>query len=480
MALTKAHNRMIEGAAVNVKDFGAVGDGVTDDTLAIKAAIDSLTPFGGNVYFPQGIYLVSELQTGGVPQGCCVKVEYPIRLIGENSIYTAIRPADSVGSTVHTIQFSPNIGYAHDYSGVESLFLGNPNNGTRAGKHGVFADTQAAGQQLPGFFLRYLNVGSSAVSGALAFLHVNVPANNVNGGLYTARIENSSLRGGIELQGSGDSIQITKNIISANNIGIDSNQVAGASLLSIVDNNITSFGGSIRINQGLRVHIERNNIEHFSANSSGNDNAMINFNCGSGAAVGGVIQKNLVSAFGSTDATKLVRLKECNGMLVKDNVFLAGVGGITAIDVTTNSANVRLGGNAYNAAIATKIADIGNGTMGFQKDINSTLQNSWVKNSASEDIKVYKDLSGIVTLEGACKSGTATPGTTILTLPVGFRPATTVRFAVYSTGGSVAGVGRVDITSGGVVTIEDGGNTLLSLNGVRFLASDAANGVSFE
>ena len=34
MALTKAHNRMIEGAAVNVKDFGAVGDGATDDTAA--------------------------------------------------------------------------------------------------------------------------------------------------------------------------------------------------------------------------------------------------------------------------------------------------------------------------------------------------------------------------------------------------------------------------------------------------------------
>ena len=33
MALTKAHNRMIEGAPVNVKDFGAVGDGVTDDSF---------------------------------------------------------------------------------------------------------------------------------------------------------------------------------------------------------------------------------------------------------------------------------------------------------------------------------------------------------------------------------------------------------------------------------------------------------------
>jgi hypothetical protein len=42
---------------VSVKDFGAVGDGVADDTAAIQAAINA-TPDGGQVVFPYGTYCI--------------------------------------------------------------------------------------------------------------------------------------------------------------------------------------------------------------------------------------------------------------------------------------------------------------------------------------------------------------------------------------------------------------------------------------
>jgi polygalacturonase len=53
MALTKAHSRMIENAPVNVKDFGATGDGSTDDTSAIQAAVTAAA--NKSLYIPAGI-----------------------------------------------------------------------------------------------------------------------------------------------------------------------------------------------------------------------------------------------------------------------------------------------------------------------------------------------------------------------------------------------------------------------------------------
>ncbi len=41
----------------NVKDFGATGDGTTDDTAAVQAALNAAT-HASPVYFPKGVYYI--------------------------------------------------------------------------------------------------------------------------------------------------------------------------------------------------------------------------------------------------------------------------------------------------------------------------------------------------------------------------------------------------------------------------------------
>jgi len=63
MSLTKVTYSMIDGAPTNAKNYGAVGDGVTDDTAAIQAAITAAN--GNSVFLPDGTYLVTELLLTG-------------------------------------------------------------------------------------------------------------------------------------------------------------------------------------------------------------------------------------------------------------------------------------------------------------------------------------------------------------------------------------------------------------------------------
>ena len=104
MALTKATYSMIEGAPINVLDFGAVGDGVANDTAAVQAAVNT----GQSVYFPAGVYLVDEINIpasarGAVYSGAgfyhysdAFQTVIKARTLNQDAIFTLANGADCV------------------------------------------------------------------------------------------------------------------------------------------------------------------------------------------------------------------------------------------------------------------------------------------------------------------------------------------------------------------------------------------------
>lgn len=90
---------------VSVKDFGAVGDGVTDDTAAIQAAIDA----SQKVYIPEGVYVVNASTGITLRQGSYV--------LGDGIEATVIYPTAAAGSIFKRV--SPAV----DSSYVRSVIM---------------------------------------------------------------------------------------------------------------------------------------------------------------------------------------------------------------------------------------------------------------------------------------------------------------------------------------------------------------------
>ena len=101
---------------LNVLDYGAKGDSVTDDTNAIKAAIAAaaaagVSGRGVSLWFPAGIYLISS--TLAITQN-------NIRLMGAGQGSTVIYPNSSTFLTGDVIQFGNGTGHAGiELNGIE-------------------------------------------------------------------------------------------------------------------------------------------------------------------------------------------------------------------------------------------------------------------------------------------------------------------------------------------------------------------------
>lgn len=112
---TGAQARSVESKlreTVSVRDFGAVGDGVTDDTAAIQAAVNAVSAAGrGEVYFPAGTYKTTATVTISSSN---------VSLVGAGIGVSFIYPAQSSGDVIY---FSGTTGTPLQRVGMRELSM---------------------------------------------------------------------------------------------------------------------------------------------------------------------------------------------------------------------------------------------------------------------------------------------------------------------------------------------------------------------
>jgi hypothetical protein len=113
---------MIDSAPVNVRDFGAVGNGVADDTVALQAARDHIATTGQQLVFPAGTYKYSVSPNWAI-QDAQIVAQGEVRLVCTGNGHAVIFDAGpNSGDFIYNVTFGRFI-VAASSSGLDGVYL---------------------------------------------------------------------------------------------------------------------------------------------------------------------------------------------------------------------------------------------------------------------------------------------------------------------------------------------------------------------
>jgi hypothetical protein len=369
--------------SVSVKDFGAVGDGTTDDTAAIQAAITAAQINGQSVYLPAGNYLVSNTLT----------LSKQITLFGDG-IRSFIKVAASVGATTDIIKISPSSSDDTQSGFILKDFRIGPVSGT-PGRHAIAIDitTRAVyASQFSGLRLDAL--------GGKGFV-VLPNATPLVDGFFTSVIQDCTIANGMYLDEAGDSIRILNNIFTGANVGIYLNCVFVSSAntphgVDIIGNSFVSSGGGVHIKNGYSTRVMRNLFET-SAGNANNAQLDIDGTSATEKPDGILVEGNF---FTTPTAVDSIRVNYARMAQIVYNTINEPGGGGYAFRVTANAVNTQILFNptSSDSAKATQLTDAGTNTF-------------WMRSGLSAYAELSKDL--YLNSQGASIRASDTAGTAI-------------------------------------------------------------------
>ncbi len=153
------------------------------------------------------------------------------------------------------------------------------------------------------------------------------------------------------------------------------------------------------------------------------------------------------------------------------------VNAINNSQTTTYTVNTELGNTVtmhVYARNSSGSSTYGESILTIPTYMTCSLQNGWNNYGGGFAAAGYtQTTSSVVMLKGLLNSGNAASGTTLCTLPVGYRPSARLIFTTTTSGGTQGAASRIDVDPSGAVQIMAGNNAFLSLDGIRFIPSTA-------
>lgn len=147
---------------INVKDFGAVGDGVADDTAALQAAINAGNS-GRTVFFPAGSYRTTATLTTSSGSGTS------LRLMGESYQKFSINGGSKI---IADHSSGPVIHYQGDNQGIENITIGASSTRKAAffgSNHGILVEPpDVSGQGTERFTLKNVRITDQPYNGFIS------------------------------------------------------------------------------------------------------------------------------------------------------------------------------------------------------------------------------------------------------------------------------------------------------------------------
>jgi hypothetical protein len=389
------------GEVYNARAFGAIGNGVTDDTTALRNWIAAAcTSSGGVAYLPQGNYYVNPSSGTEV-----LLIQHPCILMGASNRRSVIVPGPSVPSTMDIIRVAPSTmlgtgpyddtdvrGYYFRDFGI-TAYNGYDDSGAtaRPGRHAINFDVSGSTAAI------YESVVERVYFTDLGGQGVFVNANASPGGIYAfgySIIRDSTIYNGLNLQGTVDSLLIQGNKLRGKNPAVYVNQGVG-STEAVIDNNNITAGGGIIITHAIQFAITHNIIEMRYANTTGSDGAVISIH--GPAVIAGTIERNQINTVGSSPALDGIFLQSCDAVEVGSNTY----------QLDSSKAMVRLHGtDVTNVQLSLRQTSTSGGTPPTRFVLNGATP---VYEMVTVEGLYVSPLPGLLSIQGA-KFGAGTHG----------------------------------------------------------------------